>query len=235
MGERPFYKTYIQGFDEAIDPGIPRGHIVLLVGPPGTMKSSVAYSVLFQNAKHDGVRGAYVTLEQARESLDFQMRRMGMPRDAVGETLHVEDLGRIRLGLAPDGPEEETPWLDVLQRHLEGLKESPGFELLVLDSLPVLEIIGGIRDQRSRLFRFFGWLRSLNVTTLVISEGTHDPAAVHDEEFLADGVISMAMEKVGDLDVYRRIRCVKMRGIAHETNVYTLEFDRGGFRATQTI
>ncbi len=94
-----------------------------------------------------------------------------------------------------------------------------------------------LKSCRTRVsaIRFFGWLRGLGVTTLLVSEATHDPNLVRDEEFLADGVISLTMEKVGDLDVYRRIRCVKMRGVAHDTNVYTLEFDASGFRATQAI
>ena len=234
MGEKRFWKMHVRGFDEALGPGIPEGHVLLLVGPPGTMKSSLAYSFLWQNAKREGARGAYVTLEQGRESLDFQMRRMGMPREAVVDKLHVEDLSRIRLGL-PEDTAGEKPWLDVLQRHLEGLKESATLQLLALDSLPVLEIIGGIRDKRVSLFRFFAWLRTLGVTSLLVSEASHDSTIVRDEEFLADGVIAVYMEKVGDLDVYRRIRCVKMRGVDHETNVYTLEFDAGGFRATQTI
>src|SRR3972149_2888937 len=233
MGDRRFYKMFIKGFDEALGPGSPEGPVVLLVGPPGTMKSSVAYNFLWQNAKRGGARGAYVTLEQSREALDFQRGRMGSPRDAVPDKLQVEALARIRLGL----PEEtgEKPWLDVLQRHLEGLREPAGLQLLVLDSLPVLEIIGGIKEKRVSLFRFFGWLRGLGVTSLLVSEAAHDPALLRDEEFLADGVISLSMDKVGDLDVYRRIRCVKMRGVDHETNVYTLEFEGGAFRATQTI
>jgi KaiC/GvpD/RAD55 family RecA-like ATPase len=44
------FKTYIRGFDEEIEGGIPQGHVVLVAGPPGTMKSSLAYSILYNNA-----------------------------------------------------------------------------------------------------------------------------------------------------------------------------------------
>jgi len=233
MGDRRFYKMFIKGFDEALGPGIPEGHVVLLVGPPGTMKSSVAYNFLWQNAKRGGARGAYVTLEQSRESLAFQMGRMGMPRDAVPDKLQVEDLARIRLGL----PEEtgEKPWLDVLKAHLEDMRQAQPFDLLVLDSLPVLEIIAGLRERRITLFHFFGWLKSLNVTSFVVSETVPDLSSVKDEDFLADGVIHLTMERVGDIDVYRRIRCLKMRGVEHSANIFTLEFREGRFRATQVI
>jgi len=39
-------KTFVRGFDEEIGGGIPQGHVVLVAGPPGTMKSSLAYSIL---------------------------------------------------------------------------------------------------------------------------------------------------------------------------------------------
>ena len=44
-------KTFIQGFDEALGGGIPRGHVVLMSGSPGTMKTSVTFSILYNNVK----------------------------------------------------------------------------------------------------------------------------------------------------------------------------------------
>ena len=43
-------KTYIEGLDEVMQGGMPKGSVVLLSGVSGTMKSSVAFSTLFYNA-----------------------------------------------------------------------------------------------------------------------------------------------------------------------------------------
>ena len=236
-----FYKTYIRGFDEEIEGGIPQGHVVLVAGPPGTMKSSLAYSILYNNALHDGVPGVYVTMEQDRESLEFQISRMGMDLKKVGEKVRIQDISRIRRGVeelrgtARAGAPTEKPWLDILKRHLEDVKGTGDFSLLVLDSLPILEIISGLRERRIGLFHFFGWLKSLRVTSFVISEVSPDPQTVRDEDFLADGILALTMDRVGELDVYRRIRCVKMRGVNHNPGIFTLELQDGVFRVTRVI
>jgi hypothetical protein len=43
------------------------------------------------------------------------------------------------------------------------------------------------------------------------------------------------MERVNEVDVHRRIRCVKMRGINHNTGYFTLEFKDNAFQASQAI
>ncbi len=237
-----FFRTFIEGFDEALGGGIPEGHVVLLSGPPGTMKSSLAYNILWRNALEHGTRAEFVTLEQGKPSLEFQLARMGLDPAKVADAVHVQDLSRIRRGVEEmrGGPPRlgdlaEKPWLDVLKSHLEDLRQTTPFDLLVLDSLPVLEIIAGLRDRRITLFHFFAWLKALGVTSFVVSEAVPDLASIRDEDFLADGVIHLMLERVGDLDVYRRIRCLKMRGVDHSTNIYTLEFKAGRFRATQVI
>ena len=235
-------KTFVRGFDEEIGGGIPQGHVVLVAGPPGTMKSSLAYSVLYNNALSEGLTGVYVTMEQDRESLEFQLSRMGMDLKKVGEKVRIQDLSRIRRGVeelrstARFGSPTEKPWLDILKRHIEDIKASDDFSLLVLDSLPVLEIIAGLRDRRIGLFHFFGWLKALKVTSFVVSEvGSQDSPTVRDEDFLADGIFSLTMDRVGDLDVYRRIRCVKLRGANHNPGIFTLELQDGVFRVTRVI
>ena len=235
------FKTYIRGYDEEIEGGIPQGHVVLIAGPPGTMKSSLAYSILYNNALNDGIAGVYVTMEQDRESLEFQTVKMGMDPKKVGEKVRVQDLSRIRRGVeelrgaARFGTPTEKPWLDVLKRHLEDVKAGEDFSLLVLDSLPVLEIISGLRERRIGLFHFFGWLKSLKVTSFVITETSADPLVVRDEDFLADGIFSLTMDRVGELDVYRRIRCVKLRGVNHNPGIFTLEYRDGAFHVTRVI
>ena len=73
------------------------------------------------------------------------------------------------------------------------------------------------------------------MTTFVVSEVGQDSQNVRDEDFLADGIFSVTMDRVGELDVYRRIRCVKLRGSNHNPGIFTLELQDGVFRVTRVI
>jgi KaiC/GvpD/RAD55 family RecA-like ATPase len=225
------YKTYIRGFDEELGGGIPEGHLILVSGTPGTMKSSVAYNILYNNIKHESSQGVYVSLEQSRENLLFQIESLGL--DDIDELkLTILDMAKIRKEIDMT---KERPWLDVLKKHLVYLKESLDFDLLVIDSLPVAEMISNVQDERAYLFYFFEWIRDLKVTSFIISEISTDPSKVYPEEFLADGIILLTLERINEVDVSRRIRCVKMRGVNHNTGYFTLEFKDDEFQAGQAI
>jgi KaiC/GvpD/RAD55 family RecA-like ATPase len=225
------YKTYIKGFDEELGGGVPGGHIVLISGTPGTMKSSIAYNILYNNIKNEGSVGVYVSLEQSRENFMFQIQSLGL-HDIEELKLTILDMAKIRKEVDMT---KERPWLEVMKKHLDYLKENMNFDLLVIDSLPVVEMLSKVEDERAYLFYFFEWLRDLKATTFIISEISPDPTQVYPEEFLADGIILLTMERVNEVDVDRRIRCVKMRGVNHNTGYFTLEFKDEAFQASQTI
>ena len=225
------YKTYIKGFDRELGGGIPEGHIILISGTPGTMKSSVSYYFLYNNILSKNIRGLYFSLEQSNESLQFQVNRMGMTKD-LGKKLKIVDLSAVRRAV---GDQKSKDWLDIIKKHLEILYNKYKFNLLVIDSLPVLEIISMIDEKRTQLFHFFEWLRKLNITAFIINEVSPDPNILHDEEFLADGIIHLSLERVGDIDIFRRIRCIKLRGMDHNTSIFTLEFKNNIFKITQAL
>src|SRR2546427_1741274 len=70
--------TYVVGLDDRLSGGIPRGHIVLVAGPPGSPKSSFVYRILFHEAKEHGASGPYLSMGQSRTSLLSQMTSLGM-------------------------------------------------------------------------------------------------------------------------------------------------------------
>lgn len=229
------FKTYVEGFDKVLEGGVPAGHVVLVSGTPGTMKSSLTYYILYHHAKENGKTGVYVTLEQSRESLVRQMEKMGMKTDDVGQTLNVLDLGLIRKKLkqiAGGGS-----WMQVFRSYLENLRQNLEYELLAIDSLDVLETMADITNRRTELFYLFEWLRDLKATVFLISEASPERIleGSFDEGYLSDGIISLKMQVVRDVETQRRIRCVKMRETNHDPSYHTLLFSGGKFQVTKVI
>ncbi len=227
-------KTYVQGFDDNLGGGIPDGHVVMVSGTPGTMKSSFTSSILYNNANRDGNKGLYISLEESKESLLKMMANLGMTK--IDETkLFIVDIGRLRLEhrSADDGQD----WLKILTDYLKRKVTEDGMKIVVLDSLTALYSLAEFENPRQDLFHFFGFLKHLGVTTFLISEMTPDSPAFGPfrEDFLVDGNIYLKQHEVGETDVHLRMRCVKMRHVNHYRGYYALYYREDGFMVTRVI
>jgi KaiC/GvpD/RAD55 family RecA-like ATPase len=234
-----YYKLYIEGLDEKMDDGIPSKHIVLLAGTPGTMKSTLAYYLLLQNSKHLGTKGLYLTLEQDRNNFKYHLSKLdlGEPDEAQ---LRIFDMSSTREQWAKLSGQEVEPNdsdhdrdLETFKRQIETLKKVQGFDLLVIDSLPIVELMFNMDNPREDLFFFFKWLKKLEVTTFLITEMSQDSRnySKHDLDFLADGIIKLELASLSPTMIQRHIQIVKMRGIDHTTNPYVLDYEGGKFKA----
>lgn len=234
-GESPTIKrisTGIAGLDERMQGGVPEGSVVLLEGSPGSMKSSVGYSILFHNALEHGKRGVYLTLEQPRGDLEEQMATLGMNRMATKEVAHrlsVVDLGELRKFLTDAGEDErKSDWYKSIISQLRTfIKETPQ-DIFVLDSLNVLYALHPERSARLELFHFIQELRGLHVTSFLISEvapgqGWADGTA----GFLADGIIRLEAKRTDDL-ITLQLGVVKMRKTAHDHSFFPFLVTKNG-------
>ncbi len=228
------FATYIEGFDDKLQGGIPRDSVVLLVGEPGTMKSSVAFNFLYHNAVNDKAKGLYITLEQSTNSLSQHMSTMDMEFDKIMDKVEIVDMGLIRKKMKDL---KDHTWMQVFKMYVKSLKDSNNYDLLVIDSLPVLDVLAKFENPREELFHLFEWLRDLGITTILVSEMNPDSRSYskYDEDFLADGILYLRMTELGGVSVERHIRCVKLRSTNHNTNFYTLMFDNGKFKVTKMI
>src|SRR5438046_9444838 len=93
---RALVKTHIRGFDqEVLRGGIPQGHVILIRGASGTMKSSLAYYVLYHNAL-EVTPGLYVMLELPAGGLLVHVAALGLPPTAVSDAPPILALSRAR-------------------------------------------------------------------------------------------------------------------------------------------
>jgi len=227
-------RTYIEGLDERICGGIKKGHTILLAGPPGAMKSSLALNMAYNNARRDNLKVLYITVEESRESLLTAMRNLGMT-DVEESRMLIVDLGRLRME-HPDA-DAGRDWFKIIKEYLRKKVDTEGIRLVVIDSLTAIYALTTLENPRQELFHFFNFLKRLGVTTMLISEthGNKGDFGTSNEEYLADGTILLKFVDVGETDVQLRVRVVKMR----HTKIYhgdlTLLFRNGQFIVTTPI
>jgi len=224
-------KTYVEGLDSRLEDGIPHGHIVLVSGTSGTLKSTLSFNIIYNHAKETKQRALYLSLEQNQASLFRHMKKLGMDIDVVKDYITVMDFGWMRRELK-DSSGDSVDWLEALEFQIRNYKEKEDYKVLVFDSLAALYAVGNMDNPRGELFHFFEFLREMDITAFLISEMPEDRKSYGlygVESFLADGIIHLDMERSGR-SVGRFINVVKMREVKHSTDFFPLLVDSSGFK-----
>jgi KaiC/GvpD/RAD55 family RecA-like ATPase len=224
-------KTGIQGLDEELGGGIPEGHVILLSGAPGTMKSSIALNIIYNNGVKEGKNGLYISLEQSRASLIEQGLSFGMDFNQIESKVRIIDMGYLRKHMKET---QEVSWLDVYKMYAENLKSSLKYDILVTDSLSVLDMFIGEGNRRMKLFELFEWMKGLGCTAFIIAEAT-TKSGISEEDYLSDGIIRLSKEKIGGMEMQRLVYIDKMREVKHNMAVFNMLFEDGKFQITKAI
>ena len=222
--------THVDGLDRVLGGGIPRGSIVLVAGNPGTMKTSLVFNIMYHNAKR-GSRALYVTLEQTTESLRLAMKRFGLA-DFKDHHIYILDIGKLRLEL--NKKEVTRDWIEILLEMIREAVNINAYDILAIDSLDALYSLMGLTNPRRELFHFFSALRTLGLTTFLISEIPFGSTKLTQfgEDFLADGIVHLKHVEVTDVEMQLRLRCVKMRMVKNQPGYLALNHDGNGFYVT---
>lgn len=232
--EVPLVHTYVDGLDQVLGGGIPKGSTVLVAGTPGTMKTSLILSVLNENTKRHGTKGLYVSLEQDAESLRMGAARMGMT-DLHESRVYILDMGQLRRGLFRS--EGSKDWITILLEIVKEAVSSSGYQMLALDSLEALYALADLKSPRREMFHLLGSLRELGLTTFIIAETPFGSTRLTEwgEDFLCDGILHLRMVDVGETEAQLRLRCVKMRWMNHGHAALALNHDGEKFFVTHVI
>lgn len=224
--EEPPFSTYIEALDQIMAGGVPRGSVLLLNGPGGSMKTTLAYHMLHRAAEH-GIKGMFFSLEQSRDSLIRQMKGLGMDRRASQDNLIVADMVELRRSM--EG--QKGNWHEIVMRYVSNEMTKGSAQLFVLDSFESFMALSERSLSRVEVQDLFDAFRDLGLTSIVISE---TPMASlesneHMELYVADGALELAMVEGNDSRIQRWLRCVKLRGANIDTRFYCLLHQDGGF------
>jgi len=242
---------YIKGIDEQMEGGIPEGHVVLVCGAAGTMKSTVSFNILYNEALK-GNNSVYFSFEQPYQNflhhifnLGYDLKKVNFhavsdlasldkdigTKEKTGSIFFI-DISAIRKELKKNKA-SGGDWVNVIENMTKKIKTAAGLKIMVLDSLSALYIHADFKEPRKTIFFIFETFRDLGITSLMISEMKLDKLKYSEfevEDFLSDGIIVRSLTE-RHWKVSREISIAKMRGTSCNNDVFTLDFKKGRFQA----
>ena len=231
-------KTGIDGFDELIQGGFPKGSSIMVSGAPGTGKSIFGLEYIYKGAEN-GERGVYVSLLQKISELLKQSGVFGWDftqflRDNTVEMLEVDmlefDPSKILKEIRDGGYER------VVIDSISNIIFHPvSWKDIKLTYIAIREIEDMIPDPKnpivaSRIImeRFLTELKKIGATSIVISESGEERDFNRDiiPESLVDGVIYLNYNLMGPT-TGRNLIIQKMRSTKHSEVIHPIEFIEG--------
>ena len=233
--------TGVDLLDSMLDGGLPERRSTLVVGGPGTGKSTLAMNFLQAGLDQDE-ECLYVSTEQTiaelRDSFapyEFDLGHENLTYTSVharpgrtieeGETITLQSLdGEETIGEG-FSPPFETPYV---REHLERFAPC---DRVVFDSVSGLAVVA--KDQhlfrRSVLDLIRLFTDEFGATALFTAEETGDDVATP-LQFTTHGVLRTYREEVA-ADPHRFLTVEKMRGVDHDRRTVEIEFDDEGVTA----
>ena len=225
----PKAPTWIRGFDEITDGGLPRGRATLVAGSAGAGKTLFAIEFLVHGALEFGEQGVLMAFEESDRDLAANVASMGW--DLVGlertNMLVIDSVDATPADVVAAG----TFNLEGLFIRLAAAVDSVGAKRVVLDSIELLfGAVGHDVMVRAEIGRLFRWLKERGLTTVVTGEqGTGGGLTRYGfEEYVSDCVVALDHRVDEELSI-RRLRVVKYRGSFHGTNEYPFLIGEHGF------
>ena len=215
---RPLEPTGIPNLDQILGGGLPRGALAIIVGPPGSGKTTLANQMAFAAAQAGQRAMVLSALSEPTSKLIAHLRAFEFYHDdLVGETIQFISL----------------------QQFLSGGLQATSAEMIAAvrranASWVVLDGFRGVRGvdldpqaARQFLYDVGTTLSILGATTIITSEADPRDPAFFPEATTADVVIGLHFDVVG-VRQRRRVEIIKMRGAAPLSGVHGLALGHAG-------
>jgi len=233
--------TGVEGLDELISGGFPKGRIILVLGGPGTGKTILASQFLYKGISQYNENGIFVSLDESKNHFYSEMLKFGwdfQKAEEEGKFLFIDATRLSRVAILKEKMlKEETSSLrgkqlqiDRLIEELQAKIQQIGAKRVVLDTLASLfyRFFDPI-ERRTAAVDLIESLSDLGATTIVTTELSYLGLErnLMDEEFLVHGVIMMQTLFSGGTTT-RALQVEKMRGANVNPNLVPYTIDRNG-------
>jgi circadian clock protein KaiC len=216
-------KTGVDGLDELIPNGIPRGSSILVNGSSGSGKTNLCLQILYEGVLKFNEPGIYISFEENSESIRQTAKSFGM---------NIEKYEKEnKMAVISKDPYEVKNFATSLSGELYYKIKDMNAKRLVIDSITYL---GGSLQNPYELRRLMNdlnkRLKTMGITTFFVSETPESINVVGRygvEEFVVDGVILLhnMLIKQGR---QRSIEILKMRQSEHDTSMHPFKITERG-------
>lgn len=226
-------RTGVFGLDQILNGGLPRNHIYLIDGEPGTGKTTLALQFLLEGVAI-GERGLYVTLSESREELEQVAGSHGWSMNGID----IFELAPDRPGEADEGYTLFHPAEVELQQTMDAViakidEISP--VRVVFDSLSEMRLLA--RDPlrfRRQILAMKQFFSTRDGTVLLLDDKTspNDDLQLHS---LAHGVIVLEHVALEYGSERRRLQVTKIRGAKFRGGFHDFRIATGGLQVFPRI
>lgn len=213
--------TGIDGMDDLVEGGFPRGSLVLLAGSPGSGKTIASAQYLYYGATKLDEKGIYVSFAERRETFLKNMRRFGFDF----QTLEDEDKFNF-LDMMTCSESMISSALNMIVAEVSATHA----KRLVIDSFSAMaQAFKKKIDARIIVHLLEKMMRTTDCTTLMLVEIPIGNTAIGlgIEEFVADGIV--LFETINEATGIRKRAIIrKMRGTNHNMKYSSIVISNKG-------
>ena len=238
-----YTRVGVKGVDALLDDkGVPTGHTVLVLGAPGSGKTTFGLQYLVAGAKA-GENGVYVSLDENPDRLieSTEPLGLGVKRQVEAKKIAMVDASPIRLLPAKvklgntEVGRKEFAVATLINSVTEAIKKV-GAKRVVVDPISTLVVhYSGDYERRIALLDLLAATVKSKCTTLLVAEMS-DPSLERKyqfEEFIVDGVLVLTRVLSGQ-NFARVFSVEKMRGIDNDSQPHPYKIGEGGIEVFPT-
>lgn len=213
-------RTGVEGLDEMMGGGIPKGNLVVLSGDPGSGKTVLCWQFIYEGITKYNENAVYVSLEETEETIfqgalefGWDLKKLVEEGKLVIVTVELYDFERLKAAI-------------------EDNVKSVGAKRVIVDPGVIFRLFFERElDARKRIVSLGKMLKSIDTTAIISNEITLDKqSSLYGlEEYVADGVILLYHTKMKNRFI-RSVAVLKMRNTKIEEKLKPVKITSEGIK-----